>query len=1629
MDAGSSATAGPSQLPPTYPHSPPIALSKRTSSRNALNFTYQEHAGSPPTTPPPNRTKASRKGKEPVNAHRTSRRDQLRGEDRERKGHETRDSWSSTTRDSVVDNLLFSLDSFSSQALPDDMDNDVDFDKEKYRFPQIPELPQFLASKPSQRPRGHTYSSSLSSGYENAKTGGTPGSKFSSSSKNRRSVSSSQFGTITSKTRAARTGTGVSQASSDTQRKVTNGAHAKNTSSDIDSLDYGYSAVIESTNRLPNRRSVSMDHLFGGNPTGQSVLDRGRPVPSVYSKFESGDDAAPEPGVPAGPRRKQNPTATGPVYVNAAPTKHSIRKVHTQNDLRSANNPLPPVPHHVQEQASDFVRANSLHSRLASPSPREQAPPMPGPNFPSISRKDTPSPHREKPGFFKRVWGAASRTATGLSDRSDSMDSYDHLDRAKSHTSTDTSRPSDVRKSSRDQSAATRPPPALSKKPSSFFRRRKKSNTENDRPPLPYLQANVKPAEPSPTVSSLRKVMDPFLTHDGAAEALPGEPLRVGREAAVPESPADDSDDLDFFHSGYTPPRDASLGRRDPMRRDVTVRGKPKQSTDREESPRMKIRMKKRNAETEYFERLRADAAPTSHPALAPGQPKISPMSETPNLEAPPVKEIDRPVSRASTGDRIIASQGNSPIEPTELMNSFNIPMNPGANGVDDGWVVVRPTGPSTERPDSKKSERLFLRPTEAEEKLPVPADEAPPLGEDERAASMKSTGVFTEAAESMEQSPQGTSSIYHSTTSLQLPSLQIEGLPRLSGDTFLVREVPSPIEEGAEYRERARRIFDGDETDPTPTEAASWLGEKTTLSARTLQAYMGLFDFAGMNILAALRALCGRLLLKGETQQFDRIITALSERWCECNPNHGFKAQDVVHTICYSLILLNTDLHMADIGEKMSRAAYVKNTLPTIRRVVVDAAPNAFDDTVKPSPNSSRPSLPWLDSQASAPGASAVTAVESSGERPSMDLPRPNANTLKRLSIRPGVFRSESDGWYSDSSGVTSASNALVNQPWTGSLRGWEFEVENVLKSFFGSIRAEPLPLVDPPLPTTTPSSERNLSAPSSGALKRTGSVVSKAPSENMSYRSKPGARTMMGGWQNRANRSRPKLYPASTVASSRTSFDEGNSAWSPAQSSMWSKNSVSKTLTSASMNSLSYHLSPVVADYKHSIGFANALSQAIIREEGGSIATDDGGSMSIPGSLLEDESLALEGAPWAKEGLVKHKHHLEAPDRKSRDRDWKDCFAVISKGRLTLFAFGTTTKSLSMGRKAHARQTGGSRAPSLAATKVGGGDWMEHAEQLDTFILRHTIASTLPPPGYSKTRPHVWALSLSSGAVHLFHVGTPEIANEFVTSANYWSARLSKEPLSGGVSNIEYGWSDQAINIALILPDRPDSSAAFKSPPSTLQNLAKAGQMHSSAGVGSSPPIGGPRTSFQSSMRGSFDTGFGAGARNRLPGDKVQIAEWQPPSQSMMASQLLEVDQLRQLTEYVNGVEGELERHGELKHVIDLAYSPRHPNHTRAMTNWQRKSDYLLREIVKFRTYMDSLAAAQTAKDRFYAKKVEQQEAASVTATNKSGNTTAKEGPTLLPKSPANSSRTRSPAGSGKFREQLDPVPKTAG
>lgn len=90
--------------------------------------------------------------------------------------------------------------------------------------------------------------------------------------------------------------------------------------------------------------------------------------------------------------------------------------------------------------------------------------------------------------------------------------------------------------------------------------------------------------------------------------------------------------------------------------------------------------------------------------------------------------------------------------------------------------------------------------------------------------------------------------------------------------------------------RQKAQKIFDGDEEYISKERAAAWMGEEGTVRQRTLRAYMDLYDFENQTIVSSLRSLCQRLLLRAETQQVDRILVAFSKRWCDCNPNHGFK-------------------------------------------------------------------------------------------------------------------------------------------------------------------------------------------------------------------------------------------------------------------------------------------------------------------------------------------------------------------------------------------------------------------------------------------------------------------------------------------------------------------------------------------------------------------------------------------------------------------------------------------------------------------------------------------------------------------------------------------------------------------
>ena len=102
--------------------------------------------------------------------------------------------------------------------------------------------------------------------------------------------------------------------------------------------------------------------------------------------------------------------------------------------------------------------------------------------------------------------------------------------------------------------------------------------------------------------------------------------------------------------------------------------------------------------------------------------------------------------------------------------------------------------------------------------------------------------------------------------------------------------------------------------------------------------------------------------------------------------------------------------------------------------------------------------------------------------------------------------------------------------------------------------------------------------------------------------------------------------------------------------------------------------------------MGFAHNLSRTIIQEH-----EDESDSSETSNSTAEeisDEKLALEGPPWAKEGMVTRRIAYTEDKRKSKDKTWKPLFAGAQAGNLSTFTFGEGSSS---GR-------GGT---------VGGGNW----------------------------------------------------------------------------------------------------------------------------------------------------------------------------------------------------------------------------------------------------------------------------------------------------------------------------------
>lgn len=136
-------------------------------------------------------------------------------------------------------------------------------------------------------------------------------------------------------------------------------------------------------------------------------------------------------------------------------------------------------------------------------------------------------------------------------------------------------------------------------------------------------------------------------------------------------------------------------------------------------------------------------------------------------------------------------------------------------------------------------------------------------------------------------------------------------------------------------------------------TAIGDFLGENEKFNKEVMYAYVDQMNFYGLEIVSALRLFLEGFRLPGEAQKIDRLMEKFAARYHELNKkfanmeptdmqkslsaakqrqrngqkllsNYYFESADTVYVLAFSIIMLATDLHSAQVKKKMTKENYI---------------------------------------------------------------------------------------------------------------------------------------------------------------------------------------------------------------------------------------------------------------------------------------------------------------------------------------------------------------------------------------------------------------------------------------------------------------------------------------------------------------------------------------------------------------------------------------------------------------------------------------------------------------------------------------------------------------------------------
>ncbi len=609
-------------------------------------------------------------------------------------------------------------------------------------------------------------------------------------------------------------------------------------SSASSSIDLGHLASL--SGRLGgagSRRSRSFD--FGSRNRGP------RTSKPLHSTSEG---VAPTPVIFSGPEAQKgvppNTSSSPLVRKNSAKSSKSayVRKGRSTglatNGARSTNDSVPQLP-----------AAKSVPS--LSNTAQEQ----------KVNVGIVPEPSlNPRPGFFRRVFGS-SKNPPAHSDNNNHAPNI----LTKQHTGRSTpvqdetpypstppnrlvQRP--IRRTSADMSANKENQPVVTKKSSTFFRRRKKSNSSTVPPPLPLtldseLKAEPEQADGTSPVSSLRAFMGPYLMEK------PPQTLGHGRTNSM----------QGFYTPDLAPP---AFG----LPPESTNHAKPaghNRTESHGSNKTLKSHGKPSTLRIPHQDSFLADSSSTEE------------ACRRSLFDGSQISDHDRSTFRVQ---RNVNGSGSG-VEPATSSNSLASPLADPVRG--------------TSRKGSWTSEGVS--PTSSVVVHPLGGATAP---DEKSLADNKGLETSNVSRKGSKSSPLASTSDISEYKSAPTTPLIIE-IPNDEKPAMPTSFVLQPIQSvGDEAKIKARQIFDNTDDDIDSSSAAAWMGEDGPERERVRNAYMELFDWSNQDIIDSLRGLCDRIVLKGETQQMDRMMVAFAQRWCECNPTHLYRSNGTLFPVVH---------------------------------------------------------------------------------------------------------------------------------------------------------------------------------------------------------------------------------------------------------------------------------------------------------------------------------------------------------------------------------------------------------------------------------------------------------------------------------------------------------------------------------------------------------------------------------------------------------------------------------------------------------------------------------------------------------------------------------------------------------